>query len=607
MNALSYKVVFSKRLGTLVAVGEHTSAAGKSASGQASRSVAASFTNGCFGALRYTFASVALACLTMGATSAQATLPAISSTALPQGSSVNSGSVAVSTSGTQMALLQTSDKASVNWQSFNIGNSASVNIVQPSASAVMLNRVVGNDPSQILGKLTANGQVILLNPNGIAFGNDGSVTASSFTASTFALSEQDFAANVYKYQRNGSTAQVVNQGTIQTSSGGFVALVGASVTNEGKITAPQGDVVLAAAESVTLPAATPTQTTTPANVSVRMSKRVRLEVAPAAINTAVNNAQSGVILTEGGQVLMQAASLSDAVASVTMGGRIDTTAPQAGAVTLLADGGQIKVSGSITSNSTSASNKGADIIIGRDADTGALANSADVAGAILQSERGFIETSGEYLASSGVKVKAAEWLLDPNNIEINLTNVAVTAGNSVVLAGDIASALTAGTTVTIATGTGAGSTSSATGVSQATAGTGNTSAGTIAVNSAITSNYTGASNPVLTLSAASNITVGAAITATGSDVVLKSTGGAISNTAAISGRNVSIDNTGGTINAATGAITKGSSAGTTGAAGINVGANITASDNLNCMVLRPTTQASPLPVQKHCLVGISKS
>jgi filamentous hemagglutinin family protein len=128
-----------------------------------------------------------------------------------------------------MAIQQTSDKASINWQSFNIGSAASVNIAQPNASSVLLNRVVGNDPSQILGKLSANGQVILLNPNGILFGKDGSVTASAFTASTFGLSDNDFMAGYYKYSRNGSTASVVNQGTIQTAPGGFVALIGATV------------------------------------------------------------------------------------------------------------------------------------------------------------------------------------------------------------------------------------------------------------------------------------------------------------------------------------------------------------------------------------------
>ena len=610
MNANCYKIIFSKHLGTLVAVGEHTNASGKTASGQACRArhvLADAFV----GLLRFSFATIALACLTLNTTQAQQSLPTLAATALPQGGTVNTGAVTVSTTGAAMAITQATDKASINWQSFNIGSTASVNIAQPSASAVLLNRVVGNDPSQIFGKLTANGQVILLNPNGVVFGKEGSVTASTFTASTFALSDADFMAGYYKYARNGSTAAVVNQGTIETSAGGFVALIGATVTNEGTIHARQGDVVLAAAESVTLPSelVKPQPSTTPNTVSVRMSKRVRLELDPAAINTAVNNTESGVIVTEGGQVLLQAAALSSAVASVTHSGRIDTSAPQAGAVTVLADNGVIKVNGSITANSSGTdgqgpAHKGGDIIIGRDEETGVLAKATDVSGAKLESQGGFLETSGEYLESSGVKVKAAEWLLDPNNIEVNLTNVAVTAGNSVVLAGDIANALTAGTSVTISTGTGAGSVSSATGISQATAGTGNTSTGTIDVNSAITSTYSGATNPALTFSAASNITVNAAISTTGSDIVLKSTGGAISNTAAISGRNVSIDNTGGTVDATTGAITAGASA-STSATGISVGANITATGDIN--IQGNVTSASNTGVRIASGAGVTSS
>lgn len=184
MNANCYKVIFSKRLGTLVAVGEHTTSSGKAASGQAVRGVI--HTIPCFagiagsfvGVLRFSFASIALACLSIGTTQAQSSLPTIATSALPQGASVNKGSASISTSGAQMAINQSSDKASINWQSFNVGTGASVNIAQPSASAVLLNRVVGNDPSQILGKLSANGQVILLNPNGILFGKDGSVTGT---------------------------------------------------------------------------------------------------------------------------------------------------------------------------------------------------------------------------------------------------------------------------------------------------------------------------------------------------------------------------------------------------------------------------------------------
>jgi filamentous hemagglutinin family protein len=570
MNANCYKIVFSKRLGIVVAVGEHTASTGKAASGQGTRN---------------TLAAVALACMTIGSAQAQSTL---SATALPTSATVTTGNATLSTNGANMAISQTSDKASINWDTFNIGSSAAVNITQPNANAVLLNRVTGNDPSQILGKLSANGQVILLNPNGIVFGQTGSVTASAFTASTFGLSDDDFMAGYYKYNRKGSTASVVNQGTIETASGGYVALIGATVTNEGKIIAPQGEVVLAAAESITLPEALvkPQAPATPNTISVRMSKRVRLELDPATVNTAVNNTSSGVIVTEGGQVLLQAAAISTAVASVTHSGQIDTSGPQAGAVTLLAEHGHIKVDGSIKANSNSNDapsqpRKGGDIIIGRDEETGALAKVSDVSGAQLQSTNGFIETSGEWLATTGTKVQAKEWLLDPNNIEINSVNTALTAGNSVVLTGDIQNALALGTSVSISTGIGAGSVSSSTGVTQATAGTGNSSTGTITVNNTITSSYTGANAPLLTLTAASNIAVNAAINTSGSDIFITSKGGAISNTASISARNISIENTGGTIDAATGAITKGSSLGTTGTAGLNIQGNITASNNLN--------------------------
>lgn len=204
MNSNCYKVIFSKRLGTLVAVGEHTASSGKDASGQVCRggvghsSFAALRLHDFVGVLRLSFASVALACLSFGIANAQSVRPSIASNALPLGASVNTGAVFISSSGAQMAITQVSDKASINWNNFNIGSGASVNVAQPSSNSVLLNRVVGQDPSQIFGKLSANGQVILLNPNGVVFGRDGSVTATSFTASTFNLSEADFMSGSYK-------------------------------------------------------------------------------------------------------------------------------------------------------------------------------------------------------------------------------------------------------------------------------------------------------------------------------------------------------------------------------------------------------------------------
>ena len=409
---------------------------------------------------------------------------------------------------------------------------------------------MGNDPSQILGKLSANGQVILLNPNGIVFGKDGSVTASAFTASTFALSDADFMSGFYKYTRNGSTAAVVNQGTIETSAGGFVALIGATVTNEGTIHAPQGDVVMAAAETVTLTPefVKPQPVTTPNTVSARMSKRVRLELDPAAINTAVNNTSTGVILTEGGQVLLQAAALSTAVASVTHSGRIDTSAPQAGAVTLLAEGGIIKATGDITANSSHGT-AGGDIIIGRDEFTGELAKSTDVSGAKLESNKGFIETSGHDLKVDDIQVKAANWLLDPDNIDITGDATSATAGYSKIKASDIATAINAGTNVTVAT-------TSASQVNQpAYVGAAVTGDGNIVVNAAIVKS--GSSHASLTLLADNGITVNQRIgkasgdtTSTGTLNVTMTSGGVASVTGTSLGLmlNNVIDANGGTVN-----------------------------------------------------------
>ena len=514
MNALCYKIVFSKRLGALVAVGEHTSGQGKAAGTGVRTAAYPSSAVGAkagefVGSLKAVFASVALTCFT--ATTIAAGQAA---NTLPTGYNVNSGNVAVSTSGANMTIKQTTDKASVNWQSFSIGSAASVNIQQNSASSVLLNRVVGNDPSQIFGKLTANGQVILINPNGIVFGKGGSVTASAFTASTFGLSDQDFAKGKYNYTRNGSIAGVtVEDGTTisTTAPAGYVALIGASVDNQGTISTKQGTVVLAAGESVALPTAMTD------NISVPLSGKVRLELQPSTINAMVSN--SGTITTDSGQVLMQAAAVSDAVASITHTGTIDTTGEQGGAVTLQADHGIIKATGTIKASSKNAKNKGGDIIIGRDEVPGVLAASADVSGANLESQGGFVETSGQYLKTDGIKVKAKEWLLDPSDITISSGNDAgysnsggtytpdASAATSVVKVDTIQTAISNGTSVTITT---------------TNTGTKGAGAGNITINDALTFTNNSDDQRTLTLIADNGIIVNKDITTnlgTGSGLV----------------------------------------------------------------------------------------
>lgn len=412
MNSRFFKLIFSRRLRALVAVGENCSSEGKSTSASLLSSIFTDFSDKNIN-LSTRFAGV----LALGFIWVASAFADPATNALPVGGSVAQGSASIAQQANQMVINQITDKAVINWQGFDIGAAASINVLQPNSSSVLLNRVVGNNPSQIFGSLNANGHVILVNPNGIAFGADGSVTASAFTASTLGISDADFMAGNYRFVANGLAGSILNQGSINATNG-YVALLGANVTNDGKITTNQGNVYMGAAQSIAVP--------------VSNSGRIKMELDPASVNAAVNNTHNGVIVTSGGQVLMQASAVNDAMAtaSITHAGQINTTATQAGNVSLLADGGNIRVSGSIVANSTNSANQGGDIIIGRDLVTGALAKTADVSGANLLSGGGFVETSGGHLITDGVFVKASQWLLDPTDIAITTADSGVTSSGT---------------------------------------------------------------------------------------------------------------------------------------------------------------------------------
>ncbi|MCS3925452.1 filamentous hemagglutinin family protein [Bradyrhizobium elkanii] len=171
------------------------------------------------------------------------TPPALAQT-LPTGGQVVSGQATISQSGNAMTINQSSDRMIANWQSFSIGAGSCVTFNQPGASSVALNRVVGQDPSRILGSLSANGQVFLINPNGIAIGKTGSVQTGGFVASTLGISNADFLAGRYNF--TGSGGAITNEGSI---SGKVVALISPSVSNSGTIT---GSTALAAGTDVLL-------------------------------------------------------------------------------------------------------------------------------------------------------------------------------------------------------------------------------------------------------------------------------------------------------------------------------------------------------------------
>lgn len=172
---------------------------------------------------------------------------------LPTGGQIVGGQGSISTSGNQMTIHQQTQNMATNWHSFDVGKNNTVQFVQPDSSSVALNRVTGGSGSQIMGTLKANGQVFILNPNGVLFGKDARVNVAGLVASTKNINTADFMKGQYTLSGNGSPgAQVVNQGSLTTSKGGYIVLAGERVSNSGTVTTPGGKTVLAAGKTVTL-------------------------------------------------------------------------------------------------------------------------------------------------------------------------------------------------------------------------------------------------------------------------------------------------------------------------------------------------------------------
>ncbi|EBA3784088.1 filamentous hemagglutinin N-terminal domain-containing protein, partial [Salmonella enterica] len=181
-------------------------------------------------------------------------LPAMALAAdLPTGGQIVGGQGSISTSGNQMTIHQQTQNMATNWHSFDIGKNNTVQFVQPNSSSVALNRVTGASGSQIMGTLKANGQVFILNPNGVLFGKNARVDVGGLVASTKNISTTDFMKGQYTLSGSGNPgAQVVNQGSLTTSKGGYIVLAGERVSNSGTVTTPSGKTILAAGKTVTL-------------------------------------------------------------------------------------------------------------------------------------------------------------------------------------------------------------------------------------------------------------------------------------------------------------------------------------------------------------------
>ncbi|EKF0976790.1 filamentous hemagglutinin N-terminal domain-containing protein, partial [Salmonella enterica] len=244
MNKI-YKLKFDKRRNELVAVSEITTGMGKDkCTGHIAGVESISPFRKYLGVLK------PLSLLTgmlLGA------LPAMTFAAeLPVGGTVVGGQGSITTSGNQMTIHQQTQQLATDWHSFDIGRNHTVEFIQPDSSAVALNRVTGASGSQIMGTLKANGQVFILNPNGIVFGKDARVNVAGLLASTKNINVGEFMQGKVSLQGGNPDAWLINQGSLTTSPGGYIVLAGSQVKNSGTITTPAGKTVLASAEKITL-------------------------------------------------------------------------------------------------------------------------------------------------------------------------------------------------------------------------------------------------------------------------------------------------------------------------------------------------------------------
>ena len=412
------------------------------------------------------------------------------STQLPTGGSVVAGTAsiasAVGTNSASMTITQSSQRAVVDWTRFDVGSSAQVAFVQPSASSVTLNRVLSSDPSQIFGRISANGQVFLTNSSGVYFAPGSSVDVGGLVATTHSIGNDAFMAGSNSFSRNGSTGTVQNDGTLNAALGGYIALLAPTVRNQGVVVAKLGTVAMAAGETFTL------------HID-GANALTGLEVTASTVASLVDNGLA--VQAPGGLIILSAQAL-DRV----QGGVVNNSGVlQANG--LVNDGGRIMLrasstishSGSITADAVGTGKGGTVTLV---ADLANTASRTEVNGSISAKggeaggDGGFIETSASKvrfgdnmaistLAAPGLGGRNGTWLIDPTDFTI-----ASSGGD---MTGTALGTSLASSNVTIYSSSGSSGSDGAINVNQAVSWSANT----------------------LTLNAQANINVNAAMTGSG--------------------------------------------------------------------------------------------
>ena len=434
MNRI-YRLAWNRALGCFVPASEVTPCRGKGSSGRSGRAI--------YGGKRGATALAAAAILSVSGLAARAG---------PTGGKIIAGSGTITQSGTVINISQASQNLSLNWATFNIAPRETVNFVQPSVSAIAVNRILDTNGTQILGHLNANGQVYLINPNGILFGRGAQVNVGGLIASTLDVSDAALNGNTKSFSGTGS-GSVVNEGTITAVNGGSVVLLGNRAGNTGVITAELGTVALGAGRAATL--------------TFNGDTLVHMQIDRSVLNSVAQN--GGLLHADGGRVIMSAGAKDTLLASVVNNtGVIEarTVDNQGGTITLLGGmaAGTVQVGGTLD----------------------AIAPNGGRGGAIETSAAHVEVADNAKVSTSSSAGLYGSWLVDPQDFTVAASG------------GDISGAALSNSLATTAV------------VLQSSAGA-TAGSGDVNVNDTVS----WSANTTLTLTASNNVNVNATVTATG--------------------------------------------------------------------------------------------
>ena len=402
----------------------------------------------------------------------------------PTGAAVVNGQASFTTIGNTLNITN-SPNAIINWQGFSINSGETTRFIQQSASSSVLNRVLGTDPSLLLGTLTSNGRVFLINPAGILVGQGARIDVPGFVASTLNLSNSNFLAGKLDFDATPNAGAIQNNGTITTPEGGSVYLIAPQVENNGIINTPKGETILAAGNTVQLvdtgtPGVTVQVTGTDNNATnlgqiLADSGRVGM-VGAVVKNSGTLSASS--LVNQGGRVFLKASNRVEAggtiTANGTTGGKIEVLGNKVGVMdgaTIGANGtqggGTVLIGGDYQGKNPAVQNaqvthvaatatisadaidtgNGGKVIVWADDTTQAYGN-ISARGGNNGGDGGFVEVSGKqqlvYRAFTDTRApqgKTGTLLLDPTDISLNAAGSVGNVTGSTVYATDIRSAL----------------------------------------------------------------------------------------------------------------------------------------------------------------------